>query len=565
MKLDIVFVTYNSEKWIDNCIKSIMESKYDLKNVSLYFYDNNSSDKTIEVLEKLKEKADVFNDFNIIKGSKNKGFGYGNNVAASYGEGKYMLFLNIDTTILPDTLSKLEDSIKSSNEDVKMWELAQRQYEHPKYYDPISKETSWASGACMVVERNAFEKVGGFDEKIFMYCEDVDLSWNFRRHGYKINYLFDNPINHYSYSKANEFKQNQFVYGFLNNWYLRSKYGKLRNSLRGALYVFKESVRGRHIPYSLNSEQRENIKKILRKNFCLKLIPYSLRSLLFRKRGHDFKPKFVDGLDYEVGRRGAFYSLPEIKTKPLVSVLVRTCGRPNTLRETLVSLRNQTYDNIEIVVVEDGKNTAEDMIKKEFSDLNIKYSSTGKNVGRSQVGNIAMEKASGKYLNFLDDDDLFYPDHVEVLVTELEKNKYDIAYTSSFETLIDVKSRDPYVYNIADYRLFHFENASKIDLYSRNLFPIQAVMFKKNIIKETGGLDTNIDALEDWDFWIRLSLNHQFHYVPKTTSLFRTPAHQMAIEERQAFLQSSLDYLHTKFKTYKPDLSVEDFNTQTKE
>ena len=38
MKLDIVFVTYNSEKWIDNCINSILKSKYDLKNVSLYFY-----------------------------------------------------------------------------------------------------------------------------------------------------------------------------------------------------------------------------------------------------------------------------------------------------------------------------------------------------------------------------------------------------------------------------------------------------------------------------------------------------------------------------------------------
>ena len=561
MKLDIVFVTYNSEKWIDNCINSILKSKYDLKNVSLYFYDNNSSDNTVKELNKIKDKnKNKFNEFKVINGFKNKGFGYGNNKGSQYGKGDYIFFLNIDTEILPDTLSKLEESIKESNKDVKMWELAQRPYEHPKYYDPISKETTWASGACMVVDRKAFERIGGFDTKIFMYCEDVDISWNFRRHGYKINYLFDNPINHYSYSKVNEFKQNQFVYGFINNWYLRSKYGNLKNSLRGALYVLKEAIRGSHIPYSVSSSEKKNIKKKLRRVFILKLIPYSLKSIFFRKTGHGFKPKFVDGLDYEVGRRGAFYTIPSIKEKPLVSVLVRTCGRPSVLRETLISLRNQTYDNLEVVVVEDGKNTAEAMIKKEFSDLSINYASTGNNVGRSEVGNIAIKNAKGKYLNFLDDDDLFYPDHVETLVSELESNNCDIVYSSAYETQIDVKSKEPYNYEITGYNLFQNENASRVELYSRNLFPIQAVMFKKDIVKETGGLDTNIDALEDWDFWIRLSLDHQFYYINRTTSIFRTPANPGDINARIEFLQSSLDYLHKKFKTYHPTLTVDDIN-----
>ena len=47
MKFDIVFVTYNSAKWLDNCLKSILKSNYNLKNVTLIFYDNNSSDETV--------------------------------------------------------------------------------------------------------------------------------------------------------------------------------------------------------------------------------------------------------------------------------------------------------------------------------------------------------------------------------------------------------------------------------------------------------------------------------------------------------------------------------------
>ena len=60
--------------------------------------------------------------------------------------------------------------------------------------------------------------------------------------------------------------------------------------------------------------------------------------------------------------------------------------------------------------------------------MNIRYFATGEKVGRSRAGNLGMEKASGRYLNFLDDDDLFFADHVEVLVSQLIKGKKRAAY-----------------------------------------------------------------------------------------------------------------------------------------
>lgn len=229
------------------------------------------------------------------------------------------------------------------------------------------------------------------------------------------------------------------------------------------------------------------------------------------------------------------------------------------MRENLISLRNQTYKNIEIVIVEDGKNTAEEMIKSEFKDLNIVYEATNRNVGRSKVANIAMAKAKGKYLNFLDDDDLFFPDHVETLVKVLENNSYDIVYDGAFETQIDIISKEPYKYEVKAKGLYEGRHFNKKRLYKLNLFPIQTVMFKKALFEECGGIDENIDALEDWDFWIRLSLKHNFHQVEATTSIFRTPYDASKQKDREEFLASTIEYLQEKFKTYEPIITVNDY------
>lgn len=560
MKLDIVFVTYNSIKWIDDNFNSILSSKYDLKNISLYYYDNNSSDSTFDKLNELKKKhGEKFNDFQVIRGRKNSGFGIGNNRAAKYGKSKYILFLNIDTVINKDTFSKIEKELSFDEESVGVYELRQYPYEHPKYYNPVTGYTSWASGACVIIKRDIFEKIRGFDKNIFMYCEDVEISWRIRSLGYNIKYLYNVPITHYSYSSPNEFKSNQFIFGFINNLYLRCKYGTCKNVLKGHYLCMKMFRYNLAYPNVSNAEYK-SIRFEAFKEY-IKSFPRYIRARfihLFNKHNH-FAPQFINDLDYENNKLDPFYVIDDnLKTKPLVSIVVRTCGRPSILRETLISLRNQTYKNIEVVVVEDGKNVSEEMIKNEFSDLNIVYKSTGDKAGRSAVGNIGMDLASGKYLNFLDDDDLFYPDHVQVLVKELEENNFDIVYSTAFETPINVISKDPYVYEVCDKYVKFFGHFSKLNLYKNNITPIQAVMFKKDVYKSCGGFDEKIDALEDWDLWIRFSLKYNFHYIDRTTSLYRVPANSEVSLERQEFLNSSLEYLTKKHYNSKTNLTVFD-------
>ena len=567
MNIDIVFVTYNSKKWLKGNIESIIKSDYDLKNkVSLLYYDNASTDDTYEELEKLqKEYSKYFKDIKIERGRKNKGFGVGNNNSAKLGNSEYLLILNTDTEVNKDTLKKIEEEVKNAPDEVGIFELKQTPYEHPKFYDPYTGYVSWASGACMVFRRDVFEKIGGFDKRIFMYCEDVEISWRIRSLGYKIKYLYNVPIIHYSYTEPYQFKETAFVYGYINNLYLRAKYGSLKNTIKGHLLVVKAIMKNQA---GLPNDQYKKVKKRLRRAY----IKMTFKNLAARMYKHthtfdeDFKPKFINQLDYECTKINPFLdmlNLPKLKKNPLVSIIVRTCGRPNMLRENLVSLRKQTYKNIEVVIVEDGENISEKMIKEEFSDLNIKYKATGKKAGRSKVGNLAMEMASGEYLNFLDDDDLYFPEHVERLVTYAASNNYDIVYDTLFETATNILSRDPYKYEIVNTLVVHKEKFSKLTLYKRNIFPIQVVMFKKSVFEKCGGFDESMDALEDWDLWIRFSFDYNFHFYKDTTSLYRVPANNNISVERQQFIDSYLDYIHDKYQDRVVNLTMTDIIVDT--
>lgn len=551
LELDIIYVTYNSEKWIDRCFKSVLESDYDLSKVSIYVVDNASQDKTIVSLSRVKDEcSERAKKFEIILSEKNLGFGKGNNLGFRAGDSSIVCFFNIDTEIYPDTLKNLVADIENSDQQCGLWELRQFPYEHPKMYDPLTHETAWSSGAAFAMRRDLFEQLHGFDEKIFMYAEDVDLSWRIRSYGYYLKYVPNAVINHYSYQNAGEIKPNQYLNSVVNNLMLRYRFGTQHDIRVGHEMIWKQFM----LPAVFPRSKRLLMKKYLN---ALRDIPYFKSK---KRLGNDknFNPEF-HGFDYSAIRDGAFYINHFPKENPLVSIIVRTCGRPDVLRETLISLRQQTYPNVEVVVVEDGEEKAGQMIRQEFADMNIIYHATGDKVGRSRAGNWAMELAHGKYLNFLDDDDLFYADHIEVLVSAIESAKEKAVYAFGFATPIEIYSKSPYQYKVLDYLGVHKQNYNKFMLCHHNYIPIQCIMFEKSLFEEYGGLDETLDALEDWDLWVRYSLHTDFLCVPKTTSIYRIPGDKEIDKKRQKDLDDALLIVREKHKTYQQTMSVYDF------
>lgn len=541
--IDIVYVTYNSEKWIRKSIESLIHSKFDISQINVVVVDNASNDNTLVILEEVREKViHLINSFQIIKNITNVGFGKANNIGFSLCKSDIVCFINIDTEILDDTLSILMHEIDMSDNDVAMWEFRQLPYEHPKMYDPLTGETEWASGAAFAIRHKVYEEVGGFDEQLFMYVEDVDLSWRIRSRGYKIKYVPRVRIYHYTYENGNVLKLNQQVYGLINSLLLRYRFGTIKDIVSGHLMVCKRLIHKENI-----SGIRKAIVYAYIKHFS-KVVHFYQRGK-FKKKNSNFSPRFI-GVDYTSNRFGAFYESKVPSEYPIVSVIVRTCGRPSVLRETLLSLENQTYPNVEIIVAEDGENKSEHMIRNDFQNMNVVYFATNEKVGRSKVGNLAMQKASGKYLNFLDDDDLFFADHIEVLVSELEKSSAKAAYAVGLETAIDVKSKEPYIYQVKNSRTVHHQKFDKIMICHHNYIPIQCIMFEKELFTQYGGFDESVDALEDWDLWVRFSLYTDFIYVEKTTSIYRVPFSRKTNEERQKALDDALVVMREKHKGY---------------
>ncbi len=516
--IDVSVVTYDSARWLPALVESLLAQTTGTAHVALLVRDNASRDGTPELLDRLTTRlASRFLRVEVDAGDANLGFGAGHNRNAARGRAPLLLVLNPDAELEPDALACLAEEVEPSGDDVAAFELRQVPYEHPKVYDPRTGETGWCSGAALLLRRSAFDAVGGFDERIFLYGEDVDLSFRLRDAGYRLRYAPRAVVRHHTYAAPGQVKPQQWLGSTLANLYLRVRFGTWRQVAAGVARYVVLFFRPTRFP-----GQRAGLLRNLTR--FIRDVPYFRRG----RRARRLVPAF-NGWDYGPMREGAFYPVRPSSSRtatPLVSVLVRTAGRPAVLREALLSVARQTYPAVEVVVVEDGPPAAEPMVRGEFAGLRLVYRATGSRAGRCAAGNLALSLATGEYLTFLDDDDLLYADHVEVLLDALRTAGTRVAYALAVEVPTAVESIDPfrYVEREADAQVVHRQPFSRALLWHHNYMPIQSVLFHRSLYEELGGFDETLENLEDWNLWTRYSLAHDFAYVPKTTSRYRVPA-----------------------------------------
>jgi hypothetical protein len=156
----------------------------------------------------------------------NIGFGRAHNAlaAAASPACEYLLLLNPDGVVFYDGVEKLMAAAQA-HPQAALLEAAQFPIEHPKQYDLTTFETNWCSAACLLIRRTAFEELGGFDRSLFLYCEDVDLSWRAWLGGWQCLYVpsarFLHVTESYDLGKQRSGQIRQQAIGGL---YLRRKY-----------------------------------------------------------------------------------------------------------------------------------------------------------------------------------------------------------------------------------------------------------------------------------------------------------------------------------------------------
>lgn len=207
---------------------------------------------------------------------------------------------------------------------------------------------------------------------------------------------------------------------------------------------------------------------------------------------------------------------------PELSVIVRTKDRPQLLRQALSSLKQQLFQKFEVIIVNDGGVEIREILDEFKNQLNIKYLSNRTSLGRSKTGNIGLQAAAGRYITFLDDDDILYPRHLQVLVEHINKNEgIGLVYSDCHIASYEWNDENELQLRSAGKRLFKGRDFDREKLYQSNYIPIMTALFKRELLQDVGYLDDRLDVFEDWDLWIRLAGVTDFLRVSEATCEYR--------------------------------------------
>ena len=232
MILSVVIVSYNVKYFLEQCLSSLKKAVEGLSvphnSIEVFIIDNASSDGSPDFLEPL------FPNFHFIRSKENNGFAKANNLILKRCRGEFVLFLNPDSILAEDSLdiciSFFRDHMDAGALGVRMIDGAGRFLRESKRGFPFPassffKMTGLAqlfprsktfssyymghldehntqvvdvlSGAFMMVKKSVLDQTGGFDERFFMYAEDIDLSYRISKTGFKNYYLPDTTIIHF--------------------------------------------------------------------------------------------------------------------------------------------------------------------------------------------------------------------------------------------------------------------------------------------------------------------------------------------------------------------------------
>ncbi len=196
----------------------------------------------------------------------------------------------------------------------------------------------------------------------------------------------------------------------------------------------------------------------------------------------------------------------------LVSIIIPTYNCEKYIEEAVKSCINQTYKNIEILVIDDGSTDNTKEVLKEYIDSNkIKYIYQ-KNSERSTARNNGLDNAKGEYIQFLDSDDILKVDKIEKSINIFEKDNDIFAVYTGTEYFNDNSNEIIYVLQKKIWR-----NLERQLLIKGNIFPIQSLLIKKTDVR----FDLKLNIMEDYKFWIEVLKNKKIYSLKEELSKVR--------------------------------------------
>lgn len=208
---------------------------------------------------------------------------------------------------------------------------------------------------------------------------------------------------------------------------------------------------------------------------------------------------------------------------PTVSVIIPTYNRAHLIDKAIKSVLKQTYQDFEIIVVDDGSTDNTGEIVKRFPDFRIHYICHANNMGVSEARNTGIRASRGDYIALLDSDDEFLPERLGRQVQLLENKSSEVGVVCSWSYNIDEKGnyiskrclpkKDGYIYE---------------DLLSTNLISVPTVLRRKECFNRVGLFDDLLNTQQDWDMWIRIAKYYRFALIKIPLVKYRIHPNQIS-------------------------------------
>lgn len=268
MTLSIVILSYNTLDLIIDCLDSVRKQfAQELKEetIEIIVVDNASNEEVTAGIEKYISGK---NYIKLIKSKENLGFGRGCNLGAENSKGNYILFLNSDTKVGDKGFLKMAEFLKEnpkvgiiggklSNYDKSLQPSAGKFYNLPNFFllmfggerfgllksspKKISR-VDWVAGACLMISRNVYERIGGFDKNIFMYTEDMEISYRTKKNGFDTYFFPDVLVMHKEQGSSNKSFAVINIYKGILYFYKKHKSKISYKIVRTVLFMKAKSV-----------------------------------------------------------------------------------------------------------------------------------------------------------------------------------------------------------------------------------------------------------------------------------------------------------------------------------
>jgi glycosyltransferase involved in cell wall biosynthesis len=203
------------------------------------------------------------------------------------------------------------------------------------------------------------------------------------------------------------------------------------------------------------------------------------------------------------------------KNNPLVSIIMPAYNAEKFISKSIESVLQQTYQNWELLVVNDGSKDNTSSIVKLFNYTRIKLIEQ-ENGGVSKARNTGIANSTGEFIAFLDSDDLWLKDKLEIQVKYMRNNQNIVLSYGDYLSFIEdgkiIENKQLYPFKIKDL---------KQRLLVFNFIATLTVMVKSDVLKATGGFDTELFGPEDWDLWIKISQKGDIGYIKENLAMYR--------------------------------------------